>query len=49
MVAELCERGILFPQEDTDALLDVCSQLKDGRAKRNALLVYRKKTVCYEL
>lgn len=49
LVAELCDQGILFPQENLEALLEYCGGVKDGKTKRNILLVYMKKDVFYEL
>ena len=49
LVAELCDQGILFPQENLEALLEYCERVKDGKTKRNILLVYMKKDVFYEL
>ena len=49
LVAELCDQGILFPQENLEALLEYCGGVKDGKTKRNVLLVYMKKDVFYEL
>ena len=49
LVGELCEQGVLFSQEDAEALERFCEGLQDGQAKRNTLLVYRKKSVSYEL
>ncbi len=49
LVAELCDQGILFPQENLEALLEYCGGVEDGKTKRNILLVYMKKDVFYEL
>lgn len=49
LVAELCDQGILFPQENLEALMAYCGGVKDGKTKRNILLVYMKKDVFYEL
>ena len=49
LVAELCGQGILFPQEDQEALRDLCEQVQDGRAKWSALLACMKRSVSYEL
>lgn len=51
LLAELCERGILFQQEDFTAVLEDCENLPATQRlqKRNILLAFGKKRVDYDL
>lgn len=51
LVAELCMKDILFPQEDLQTLLDFCGYLRkeEQLQKQNILKAFCKKAVDYEL